>query len=97
MPDFSGNTTTSDTSAVYNNPVAIKSFNITNKTGGAVTVNAAILYGSTAVWITPLNKSLSAGEMYEDDKEILILPGRQIYILVSGGCDFHFTLANWNE
>jgi len=92
MPIFAGSTSTSATSTAYDNPTTIKSFSLTNKSGGAITVNASILYGSTNVWITPLNLQLDAGEMYEDDKEILLTIGEQIYILVSGSCDYYFTI-----
>lgn len=97
MPVFSGNTSTSALSTAYTNPLKIKSFSITNKTGGAVTINVSILYGSTNTWITAVNKSLAANEIYQDDDEKLLLNGHQIYVLVSGSCDYYFTLEKPNE
>jgi hypothetical protein len=92
MPVFSGSTSTSALSTAYNIPATIKSFSITNKSGGAVTVNVSVLYGSTNIWVTELNKSLAAGEILEDSKEIKLLAGRQIYVLVSGQCDYYFSI-----
>lgn len=89
---FSGNTATSAASVVFESPVTIKSFSITNKTGGAVTINVSVLYGSTNTWISPLDKSVAANDFYEDDKKIVIQPGRQIYISVSGQVDYYFTI-----
>ncbi len=92
MPVFKGNTSTSAESTPYGVPAKIKSFSLTNMTGGAITVNVAIFYGSSIVQISPLNYSLSAGMMLEDDKEILIPRNYQIYISVSGSCDYYFTI-----
>lgn len=92
MPVFSGNTSTSALSTVYNNPVKIKSFNITNKTGVAININVSVLYGSTNIWLTELDKQVAAGAFYENNKEILIRSGSRIYVLVNGSADYYFTL-----
>lgn len=94
MPVFSGNTTTSATSTAYEIPATIKSYSLVNKTGGAVTVNVSILYGSTNITIPPsLNKSLSAGEAYVYSGEsITLLAGRTVYLLVSGSVDYYFSI-----
>lgn len=91
MANFYGNTSTSATQT-FTCAATIKTFNITNKTGGAVTINVSILYGSTNTWITPYNKSVAMNDFYEDDKEIDILPGSSIYVQVSGNCDFYFSI-----
>lgn len=95
MPVFSGNTSSSATSTAYDNPVLIKSFSVTNKTASGVTVSVSILYGSTNTMITPLNITVAPNEIFEDSKGILVLPGRQIYVLVSGDCDYYFTLIDF--
>lgn len=93
MPTFAGNTSTSATSSSYDNAVEINSFSLVNKTGVAVTVNASVLYGSTNIWLTPLNKSLAAGEAYIYSGEpITLLPGRSIYVLVNGSTDYYFSI-----
>jgi len=35
---------------------------------------------------------LDEGEMYEDDKKIVVLAEHSIYVLVSGSCDYFFNL-----
>lgn len=93
MPQFAGNTSTSASSTPYNIPAKIKSFSLVNKTGGAITVNVSILYGSTNISIIPMNKSLAVNEAYiYSGEEILLLAERQIYVLVSGSCDFFFSI-----
>lgn len=96
MPTFSGNTTTSATSAAYTSPATIISFSLVNKSGGAITVSASILYGSTNISIMESNKSLAANEAYRVDlTNIVLLPNHQIYILVSGGsCDYYFSIKD---
>ena len=94
MPKFAGNTSTSSLSTAYSDPVKIKSFSLVNKSGGAVLMNVSILYGSTNIAIIPINKSVASGEFYEDDKDILLLAGHQIYVLVNGSTDYYFTMEN---
>jgi hypothetical protein len=91
MPVFNGNTSTNATSTAYENPFKLKYFNITNKSGGVVTVNVGILYGSTFV-ITPYNLVLSAGDMLVSDDEILVAIGHQIYLTTTGSVDYYFAL-----
>jgi hypothetical protein len=91
MPVFSGNTSTSAASTAANIETTIKSFSLSNKSGGAITISVSVISGSTNILITPLNHSLAAGEMYEDDKDIRLLPYSQIYVLVSGSCDYYFS------
>lgn len=93
MPIFSGNTATSATSSPYNIAGEIKSFSIVNKTGGAVTIDVSILFGSTNVNIIPLNKSLALGEAYIYSGEpILLLAERTIYVVASGSVDYYFSI-----
>ena len=96
MAVFSGNSATSATSTAYDIPKKIKSLSLVNKTGGAITVNASIFYGSTNIWITPYEHPLAANQGYFDDKEIIIPAGYQIYVLVSGSTDYYFTLTDVN-
>lgn len=93
MAIFSGNCTTSANSTPYGIEYKIKSIRLVNKTGGVITVNASILYGSTNTWITPFNKSLAANEIYVYDPcDIALIPDASIYVLVSGNCDYYFSL-----
>lgn len=93
MPIFAGNSATSAVSTAYNISSKIKSFSLVNKTGGAITVNVSILYGSTNISIIPMNKSLAVNEAYiYTGEEITLLAGRRIYILVNGSCDYFFSI-----
>lgn len=92
MPTFKGNTATTATSTAYNIPSKIISFSIVNKTGGAATVNAGILFGST-VDVIPLNKSLAAGESYFYSGSPIFVPANsQIYFTASANCDYYFSI-----
>lgn len=98
MPTFSGNTSSSATSTAYKLPAKIKAFSLVNKSGGAVDVNVSILYGSTNIWITELNKSLAANTAYRVDVADIVLPAsHQIYVLVSGSCDYYFSIVGGEE
>ena len=92
MPVFEGSTSTSAVSTAFTIPATITSFTLVNKSSSTITVNASILYGSTNIWITPLNVSLSAGEMWEGTESLSLLIGRTIYVLVSGNCDYRFNI-----
>lgn len=93
MPNFKGNTATSALSTAYEIPAMIKQYRLVNKTGGAITVNASILFGSTNISITPYNKSLGSGEVYiVEDANIMLAAGEQIYVLTTGSLDYHFTI-----
>ena len=91
MPIFSGTIAGGVASTAYNNPVKIKSFNVSNKTGGAITVNVSVLEGSTNVLISPYNHPLAANAIYESEREILIPVGSVVYVLTSGSADYFFT------
>lgn len=92
MPVFSGSTSTSATSTAYAIPSEIKSFSVTNISGGVVTLNVSIIYGSTNILISPYNYSLASDGIYEDSKGIKLLADHQIYILVDGSCDYYFSI-----
>lgn len=91
MPVFKGNTSTNATSSAYDIPYKITYFNITNKSGGSITLNIGILYGST-ISITPYNLTLDAGDTPYLTSPILVLAGHQIYITTTGNIDYYFSL-----
>lgn len=92
MPNFFGITATAVTSDALNIPAKIKTFSLCNKTGGAITVSAGIVYGSgVTYWV--FNMSLDAGENYVwPGEEILLEVNYSIYVAASGACDYFFTL-----
>lgn len=93
---FDGTTASNATSIASGNATDIVSFTISNKTGGAVTVRVGIFYGSAIVYILynePLAAAGSAGCNYVYlGEKIRVLPGYQIFVNVSGTCDFYFTI-----
>lgn len=91
MPVLSGNTSSSATSTAYDIPCSIRFFSLVNKSGGAITVNVGVLYGST-VAIIPYNLSMAAGDTLISNNEILIPVGHQVYISTSGSLDYYFVL-----
>jgi len=92
MPNFFGNTSTAAQSTAYNIPSMLISFSVVNKTGGAVTINVGILFGSTYD-IIPMNKSLAAGEAYIYSGEPIKIPkNHQISLTASGSVDYYFTI-----
>lgn len=98
MPVFMGSTATSATSTAYKLPARIKSFYIVNKTGGAAVINVSILYGSTNINIVEYNKSLSINTAYRVDlADILLLPGRQIYVLTNATVDYFFSITGGEQ
>jgi hypothetical protein len=89
---FKGNTSTSATSTAVNIPQRILSFSLVNKSGGAITVNAGVLYGST-IMFAPLNSALAAGEAYiYSGNPITLEADHQVYVEATGSCDYYFTL-----
>jgi len=90
MQVFQGNTSTTATSTAANVNLYIGSFSLCNKSGGSITVSAGILYGST--FYVVYNKSLAAGESYiYTGGKILLKANYQVYVSVSGSCDYIFT------
>lgn len=95
MSVFKGNTATTATSTAKTIPASIVSFSVANKTGGAVTASVGILYGSTfyIIYTKPLAAAGSAGSEYIYAGEPITLPiGNQIFVSVSGSCDYYFSL-----
>lgn len=92
MPVFKGTTSSAAQSTAYSIPAYLNSFSVVNKTGGAVTINIGILYGSTYE-IIPLSKSLSAGEAYIYTGQPILIPiNHQISLTTSGSVDYYFSI-----
>jgi len=91
MANFIGNTATTATMSALAQPAFIISFSLANKTGGAITASVGLLQGSTFYVI--YNKSISSADSYiYSGKEILIPIGYQLYVSVSGSCDYIFNI-----
>ena len=89
---WNGNTNGTATSPVQNLPNIIESFSIVPT--GSSTVNVYKITASTSVCISPNNKALSVGDIYEGTRAIVLLPTEQIKVQVSGSVSYDFTLLN---
>ena len=81
-------------SVAQNLPMLIESFRINNNTVGSVTFNVYMInsYGSTL--LSPLNKSLSSGEKYEETESIVMLASEQVRVSSTGSVAYDFTINN---
>lgn len=91
MPIFKGNTSGSIASIAYNIPSEIVSYSLTNKSGGSITANLVIIpNGSNPVYVW--SGSISTSATQTSDVPIKLLAGYQILIIVSGSCDYYFSI-----
>jgi hypothetical protein len=93
MDRITGNTTGTFTSTGYELPMIIENFFLVNKGAGASVVNVYRI-GSATVNLSPLSKSLAAGEVYENIRPTVLLATETISVQVSGNVDYDFTLSN---
>lgn len=92
MPSFIGRTSSAAQSTAYNIPCNLISFSIVNLTGGAVTVNVGVLFGSTFK-IIPLAKSIAAGDYFVYSGPPILIPANyQISLTASGSVDYCFSI-----
>lgn len=93
--NFTGNTSTLATSTSQNLPMIVDNFLIVNKAAGATVFNVyKITVSSAQISMSPLNKSLSAGEIYESERPFVMLATEQVKIQVSGNLDYDFNISN---
>lgn len=93
MFPFRGNINGTVNSSIFNLPMLIDNFAIVNKTGGAVTVNVYLI-GSTTINLSPLSKSIAAGESYENERQTVMLAGETIRVQSGGSVDYDFKISN---
>ena len=95
---FRGNTSTVAYSWAYGLPMVLENFRVVNKTAGAVTMNVYLINGANEINISPLNKSISANDMYnETDTNIVVLATDRVKVQVGGSCDYNFTFNNLKQ
>lgn len=94
MFPFRGNTSSIAETTQLNLPTVIKNFAIVNKTGGAVAVNVYLVDGVSSVNISPFSKSIGAGEMYESERQVIVLASEIVRLQVSGSVDYDFNIVN---
>ena len=91
MPALIGNTSTNKTFDAYTIASKIISFSFANKTGGSINVSFGIVYGST-YYILYNNVVVTATSYIYSGKPIDLPIGYQLYLVVSGSCDYYITI-----
>ena len=91
MPVILGNTTGSIRSIALNLPSTIVSHSLTNRTGGNITVSLGV-FTPTGHEIYFWSGAIATGTTQISDIPIKILNDYQILLIVSGSCDYYFTL-----
>ena len=95
MISYTGNTLDAFTSQKKNLPFILENFSIVNKTAGAVTVSIyKVINNSSLYAISPIAKSISANEAYQNLRPTVLLAYEQIRLETSGDVDYDFTLKN---
>lgn len=96
---FRGNTSTEAVSSIKDLPMMINSFAIVNKTGGSVNVNVYMINADagTSFSIAPLSGAIASGELYESQREVVMLAGEQVKLMTTGSVDYDFTIKNMKE
>lgn len=92
MPILQGNTSGSIIGVPYNIPSEIKSFVLTNMTGGDITVTVSIIEFDTDNKVTIAPTTIAANDSYTCDVPIKMLAGYTIYIVTSGSLDYYFSI-----
>jgi len=91
MPVFSGNTSGSIASVAYNISSDIISWSLTNKTGGAVTASIVVIPdGGSPVYVW--SGSIATASSQSSDVVVRLISGYQILVIVSGSCDYYFSI-----
>lgn len=92
MPVLQGNTTGSIAGIPYNIPSEIKSFSLTNKSGGSITVTVSIASNNTGTRVDICSVSINTLETYINNTPILMLSEYTIYLVTSGSVDYYFSI-----
>lgn len=93
---FRGNINGSVSSDAMSLPMVISSFSLVNKAASGVVVNVYMINGVSQISVIPLNQALTASQMYEGTREIVMLASEQIMVQSSGSVDYDFTIENLN-
>lgn len=94
MYPFRGNISGTVDSVAQDLPMVVDSFRINNGTVGAVTFNVYMISVSGSTLLSPLNKSLSSGEKYEETEGIVMLATEKIRVQSTGLVAYDFTILN---
>ena len=94
MYNWRGNTSAAATTPIQVLPFVINNFSVVNKSGTSITVNISVITSNGTLNIAPYNLTLNIGEMYEEERPILVLSNEQIRITTTGSIDYYFNLNN---
>ena len=87
-----GTTSGSISGTPLNIPCTLKSFYLTNNTGGSITVTLAIGDNLTGQSVKLFSKSIAANETESSSVEVKINSGSTVYISTSGSLDYYLTI-----
>lgn len=91
MPVFKGTTSGSITSSALNIPSTVKSYTLTNKTGGALSVTVAIVEPNVSTTYIRTESVAANSTVYGSD-EIVLKSGFYILVIASGEFDYYFSI-----
>lgn len=92
MSVFRGTVTGSISGMPYNIASTIKSWYLTNNTGGSITVNVSLVNNLTGEATKIFNRDIAANESVSDEVEIIMPYGWTLYIATSGSLDYWFSI-----
>lgn len=92
MSVFKGSTSSSVNSTAADIASQIIGFSIANKSGGSVTASVGIFYGSSITYILYSKTVLNNDVYVYDGGDIIVPSNHQIYVNVSGSCDYYFSI-----
>lgn len=91
---FRGNINGTVDSQAQNAPMVVENYFIVNKAAGASVFNVYLIKDASSINISPLNKSLSAGEVYHSDRPVVMLATSKIRVQSSDSVDYDFFINN---
>lgn len=91
---FRGNINGSVDSQQQNLPMVVENYAIINKTAATIYFNVYMINGGQSVNMSPFNKSIDAGSIYESERKFLMRQNEIIRLATSGSADYDFFINN---
>ena len=92
MPVFKGSTSGSVLQVAYKIPAELVSFSLVNTSGGSITANVYIR-DDEGTDISICSQTIASGGDFVSDVKRIVSKGTSIYLIVSGSCDYYFSLT----
>jgi len=96
MYKFQGNINGTVDSQAQSLPMVIQNFRLVNISGGSVNVNVYMITAAGNYSIAPFPQTLTTGQMYNDDTELLLNGAEQVRLVTTGSVDYLFNISNTN-